>query len=130
MVDLSAYDMKLEEDPEKNRMQDALDLFGFIANHPLLNDLRIILLLNKKDLFEKKVKKRTIGRYFPDYRGTARNFRFSGLMIGNPHSASQSISFFERKFRSLCTARKGPVYSRVSCAIDTKLMKTIIQSIL
>ncbi len=50
-------------------MEEALRLFNSILNNKWFLDTSVILFLNKKDLFEKKIKERPLGDYFPDYRG-------------------------------------------------------------
>ncbi len=69
VVALSSYDQNMVEDPSVNRMSDALVLFDQMANHPLLSKKGLILFLNKRDLFTKKVKKSSIQKYFPEYQG-------------------------------------------------------------
>jgi len=56
-ADISAYDMKLREDPKINRMDDALDLFRDTINSKWFINIDVILFLNKKDIFEDKLKK-------------------------------------------------------------------------
>ncbi|KAI8896374.1 guanine nucleotide binding protein, alpha subunit [Globomyces pollinis-pini] len=69
IISLNAYDQVLVEDPTINRMHDSLTLFDEIVNHPLLDKPGIMLFLNKKDLYEKKIKNIPIQTYFPDYVG-------------------------------------------------------------
>ena len=52
---LSEYDQNLFEDNTKNRMVDALELFYKICNEKLFTNTHMILFLNKRDLFEKKI---------------------------------------------------------------------------
>ncbi|KAM9595511.1 guanine nucleotide-binding protein G(t) subunit alpha-2 isoform 5-T7 [Morphnus guianensis] len=66
---LSAYDMVLVEDDEVNRMHESLHLFNSICNHKFFAATSIILFLNKKDLFEEKIKKVHLSICFPDYDG-------------------------------------------------------------
>lgn len=44
------------EDEEKNRMEDALELFESCVNSPGFESKAIILFLNKMDLFTEKIK--------------------------------------------------------------------------
>ncbi|KAM8988199.1 guanine nucleotide-binding protein G(t) subunit alpha-2 isoform 1-T1 [Ara ararauna] len=66
---LSAYDMVLVEDDEVNRMHESLHLFNSICNHKFFAATSIILFLNKKDLFEEKIKKVHLSICFPEYDG-------------------------------------------------------------
>ena len=54
---LSEYDQALFEDRSQNRMDEAINLFSEISNGKYFKETSIILFLNKKDLFEKKIKK-------------------------------------------------------------------------
>lgn len=54
---ISEYDQVLYEESGQNRMYEALDLFDEICNSRWFKDTSMILFLNKKDLFEQKMKK-------------------------------------------------------------------------
>ncbi|KAG8142607.1 hypothetical protein E2320_005819 [Naja naja] len=56
-VALSDYDLVLAEDEEMNRMHESMKLFDSICNNKWFTDTSIILFLNKKDLFEEKIKR-------------------------------------------------------------------------
>ena len=68
---LSEYDQKLSEEETTNRMSEALKLFKDIANYKTFveKETAIILFLNKKDLFEKKLQRVPLNVYFKDYTG-------------------------------------------------------------
>lgn len=53
----------------QNRMQESLKLFDSICNNKWFTDTSIILFLNKKDLFEEKIKKSSLTICFPEYTG-------------------------------------------------------------
>lgn len=50
-------------------MSEALRLFNSILNNKWFLDTSVILFLNKKDLFEEKIRERPLADYFPDYPG-------------------------------------------------------------
>ena len=50
-------------------MQESLKLFDSICNNKWFTDTSIILFLNKKDLFEEKIKKSQLTICFPEYTG-------------------------------------------------------------
>ena len=50
-------------------MQESLKLFDSICNNKWFTDTSIILFLNKKDLFEEKIKKSSLTICFPEYTG-------------------------------------------------------------
>ena len=68
---VSEYDMNLYEDGATNRMVEALELFDDICNNTFFKNSSMILFLNKRDLFEQKIKKKSIADYdaFTDYDG-------------------------------------------------------------
>ncbi|KAF4091181.1 hypothetical protein AMELA_G00033980 [Ameiurus melas] len=66
---MSDYDLVLAEDEEMNRMHESMKLFDSICNNKWFEETSIILFLNKKDLFEEKVKKSPLTICFPDYTG-------------------------------------------------------------
>ncbi|EPB78475.1 g-protein alpha subunit [Ancylostoma ceylanicum] len=53
----------------QNRMHESLKLFDSICNNKWFTDTSIILFLNKKDLFEEKIKKSPLTICFPEYSG-------------------------------------------------------------
>lgn len=57
----------------QNRMQESLKLFDSICNNKWFTDTSIILFLNKKDLFEEKIRKSPLTICFPEYTGTFRS---------------------------------------------------------
>lgn len=69
VVNLAGYNQVLFEDPTKNRMQEALDLFSQIVNNKMFADTPIHLFLNKKDLFEKMILDTDMKHIFPEYTG-------------------------------------------------------------
>ncbi|KIH67043.1 g-protein alpha subunit [Ancylostoma duodenale] len=66
-VAMSEYDMVLAEDDEMNRMIESMKLFDSICNNKWFTETSIILFLNKKDLFEEKIKRSPLTRCFPEY---------------------------------------------------------------
>lgn len=63
-------------------MHESLHLFNSICNHRFFALTSIVLFLNKKDLFEEKIKKVHLSICFPDYDGrtNARCFNNSGVI--------------------------------------------------
>ena len=67
----------------QNRMHESLHLFNSICNHKFFAATSIILFLNKKDLFEEKIKKVHLSICFPDYDGES--VRSPSSKIGRAH---------------------------------------------
>ena len=55
----------------QNRMHESMKLFDSICNNKWFTDTSIILFLNKKDLFEEKIKKSPLTICYPEYTGEA-----------------------------------------------------------
>lgn len=55
VASLSEYDQALFEDASMNRMMEAINLFAEICNCKWFENSSMILFLNKRDLFEKKI---------------------------------------------------------------------------
>ena len=73
-VALSGYDLVdrqdgLAEDEEMNRMMESIKLFDSICNNKWFVETSIILFLNKKDLFEDKIRHSPLTICFPEYEG-------------------------------------------------------------
>lgn len=50
-------------------MMESMKLFDSICNNKWFTDTSIILFLNKKDLFEEKIKKSPLTICFPEFQG-------------------------------------------------------------
>ena len=55
-------------------MMESMKLFDSICNNKWFTETSIILFLNKKDLFEEKIKKSPLTVCYPEYTGTASLF--------------------------------------------------------
>lgn len=70
---LSEYDEVLQEDRRRNRMKEALQLFGGLTKMDFFRDVPLLLFLNKVDLFKQKITQVDLGQFFPSYKG-GRNY--------------------------------------------------------
>lgn len=115
-VALSAYDLVLAEDEEMNRMHESMKLFDSICNNKWFTETSIILFLNKKDLFEKKIPKSPLNLCFPDYEG-ANNY-------------SEAATFIQLKFEDL-NKRKDTkeIYTHFTCATDTSNIQFVFDAV-
>ena len=104
---LSEYDLVLEEDDEVNRMQESMKLFDSICNNRWFIDTSVILFLNKKDLFEEKIRRSPLKICFPNYNGE--------------NTYSEASSYIQHMFENLNRSqREDDVYTHFTCATDTK----------
>jgi len=62
-------------------MQESLKLFDSICNNKWFTDTSIILFLNKKDLFEEKIKKSPLTVCFQEYTGMMTDVSLSSLRV-------------------------------------------------
>uniref|UniRef100_A0A0M3IHC8 G-protein alpha subunit n=1 Tax=Ascaris lumbricoides TaxID=6252 RepID=A0A0M3IHC8_ASCLU len=69
VASLSSYDMFHEENRQMNRLCDSVELFDEMLNNRYLLLCSFILFLNKKDLFEEKLQRIPLSKYFPNYKG-------------------------------------------------------------
>ncbi|XP_038667429.1 guanine nucleotide-binding protein G(t) subunit alpha-2-like isoform X1 [Scyliorhinus canicula] len=113
---LSAYDMVLVEDEEVNRMHESLQLFNSICNNRYFSTSSIVLFLNKKDLFEEKVKKVHLGICFPEYNGS-NTFEDAGNYI-----KTQYLNLNLRQ-------DVKEIYSHMTCATDTQNVKFVFDAV-
>lgn len=115
---LSEFDQQLFEDEGTNRMIEALNLFDDICNNAFFTNSSMILFLNKRDLFETKIKTRNIADTadFKDYSGLANDY-------------SAGVHYFTNKFLARNKAGASrQIYHHVTCATDTKNVKVVFDA--
>ena len=119
IVSMSEYDQVLAEDHTVNRMKESLKLFGDTANGIHLSKKPFIIFFNKRDLFEEKVRKKSIHCAFPDYDG-------------EKHSILESSDFIVEKYLSQREDDKHeerPMYPHLVTATDTQLVKFVFTGV-
>lgn len=114
-VALSEYDLTLEEDGETNRMHESLNVFGNICESKWFINTSIILFLNKKDLFEEKIKKAPLKVCFDDYNG-GDDWEIAADFIG-------------QKFLEQNKQKNKEVFIHVTCATDTSNVKFVFDAV-
>jgi len=114
-VAISEYDLKLYEDDQTNRMHESLKLFKEICNSKWFIDTAMMLFLNKRDLFEEKIKKVDITVAFPEYTG--------GLNYEN------AVTFIKDKFLAQNENPKKHIYTHVTCATDTDGISVVFNAV-
>ncbi|AQZ11126.1 GPA1 (YHR005C) [Zygosaccharomyces parabailii] len=112
---MSEYDQMLFEDERVNRMQESIMLFDTLLNSKWFRNTPFILFLNKMDIFEEKVKRMPIRKFFPNYQGR----------VGD---AEAGVKYFENMFLSLNRSNK-PIYVKRTCATDTQTMKFVLTAV-
>ena len=117
---LSEYDQVLMEDSSMNRMTEAVDLFEEICNNRYFTNSSMILFLNKKDLFEEKIKNVHIG----DQTG----FRDFPVEFGDKNYYDAGVEYFLKKFLKVNRNPDRVVYNHVTCATDSRNVKVVFNA--
>lgn len=114
-VAMSEYDLKLYEDDRTNRMHESLKLFKEIANTKWFLNTAMILFLNKKDIFQEKIKKIDLNVAFPEYNGGC-----------NYENASKYI---KNIFVTQSEDPKKQIYTHETCATDTNNISVVFNAV-
>uniref|UniRef100_A0A914I3V0 Guanine nucleotide-binding protein G(I) subunit alpha n=1 Tax=Globodera rostochiensis TaxID=31243 RepID=A0A914I3V0_GLORO len=116
-VALSEYDMVLAEDDEMNRMIESMKLFDSICNNKWFLNTSIILFLNKKDLFEEKIRRSPLTLCFPEYTGS--------------NTYEEAATYIQYQFESLNKRKDGQkeIYTHFTCATDTNNIRFVFDAV-
>lgn len=115
VVAMDGYDMKLYEDENVNRIQEARKLFDDIVNSKWFQNTNIVLFLNKSDLFKEKIKTVDLKVCFSDYKG------------GQDYDAA--AKFMRHKFKKLNRRSGREIYAHITCATDTENVRFVFNSV-
>lgn len=114
VISLSAYDQFLEEDPSVNRMEDSIDLFRAMFYNQFLAKCSFILFLNKKDLFEQKLRYVPLQTFYPAFEDCLKN------MTIEDHYG-EAVEFIKKLFLDVKEPESNRhIYTHVTNATDTK----------
>merc|ERR1712042_185684 len=114
-VALSGYDLVLAEDEEMNRMMESMKLFDSICNNKWFVETSIILFLNKKDLFEQKIKYSPLSICFPEYKGL--------------NSFEDAAAFIQLQFEAKNKSSTKEIYCHQTCATDTNNIQFVFDAV-
>lgn len=112
---LSEFDQLLYEDNETNRLEEALVLFDEICNSRWFKDTAIILFLNKRDLFEEKLRVKRLKDSFPQYDGD--------------NSFESAWQWISQKFTEKRNDESKKIYTHVTCATDDQNIMYVFNSV-
>mmetsp|Transcript_26 Transcript_26/g.59 ORF Transcript_26/g.59 Transcript_26/m.59 type:complete len:354 (+) Transcript_26:160-1221(+) len=115
VVAISEYDMVLAEDRATNRMHESLQVFRELCESEVLQGAAVILFLNKRDIFAKKIKRTPLTVCFADYKG-ANDYKPTSQYIRN-------------QFVGMKLKRKRKIYPHITCATDTNNVKRVFESV-
>lgn len=127
---LSEYDQVLLEDRDSNRMDEALLLFEEICKCKWFRDTSIILFLNKKDVFEEKIKRVPISKWHKMSK-----LKSVEPYTGPPNDYRRGCDYWMKLFKAR-GRRGGPkasalnqIYAHVTCATDTNNIRHVMRSV-
>ena len=126
---ISEYDQVLFEDATQNRMVESLNLFHEVCHSRWFENTSIILFLNKRDLFEEKIKEVDIRQRDP---ADEDQWLFDDYTGGCDYEAA--VSYIVQKYLALGqtkgtgTASAREIYWHVTCATDTGNISTVFNA--
>ncbi|KAL9647852.1 hypothetical protein ABK040_008126 [Willaertia magna] len=69
MVSLSEFDLTCYESNETWRVQETVEVLRDISNKPMFLNTPLIMILNKKDILQQKLKNKSFKQYFKEFKG-------------------------------------------------------------
>ena len=106
---ISEYDQVLLEDGKTNRLLESRDLFIEILKNVAFQNSDVVLFLNKKDVFEEKMKSGSFNNYITLYKGKPDDAGAAILYIKS--------NIFEKAFNAYGSGKT--FYCHVTQATDT-----------
>ncbi|NXP40400.1 GNAI3 protein, partial [Leiothrix lutea] len=115
-LELFSWFVPCVKEQEENRMHESMKLFDSICNNKWFTDTSIILFLNKKDLFEEKIKKSPLTICYPEYTGS--------------NTYEEAAAYIQCQFEDL-NRRKDTkeIYTHFTCATDTKNVQFVFDAV-
>lgn len=117
---LSEYDQVLFEDETQNRMDEALQLFDQIINSKWFKQTSCILFLNKRDLFEMKLKKKPLKKFYQPAQDSE---------ITDDTDLDQCGNFFKKAFLKKSKSPDKSIFTHITCATDTTNVKFVFNAV-
>ena len=115
MTSLAEFDQECYEEKGFKRVVESLETFEKVINNKLFQKVPFILMLNKRDLFERKIAKKSFKKYFPNYTGDEKN-------------PQQCIDFISKMFLGKCKERStDTILVQPHCAISKEETEQMLQ---
>ncbi|KAI8334760.1 guanine nucleotide binding protein, alpha subunit [Chlamydoabsidia padenii] len=115
VVAISGYDQVLIEDQDSSQMHEALMLFNTICNSSFVST-SMILLLNKIDVFKRKIQLSPVSHYFSDYNGS-------------DDSLEQTKAYFKSRFQRLNRNPRRRIFTHFTNATDPLLLQQVMMAV-
>ena len=111
----------LENEDEKNRLIDALEVFESLVHHPMLDPKSFIVFVNKMDLLPQRLMSHPV-RDFIDYKPD----------LSKKDPLKQYIHFLFNNMERIISKRKKPlsIFYHRTTAVDSKIMSKIIHIVM
>ena len=122
LVNLSSFNKKSKENPEKNELVDSLELFEEMVNHESFNNIPILLLFNKVERFSSLIESgNDLCKIFPEHenRGKSATERIES-----------SLSFLKLKFESKAWSRKDYLHCRFVSLLNNQDSNQLLMEML
>lgn len=113
----------------QNRMHESMKLFDSICNNKWFTDTSIILFLNKKDLFEEKIKKSPLKICYPEYSGEKRHLKARHFNLCVNHFNNRWAKSIIKAIDSNNGKLQGRNKTLTGCAIVKKIVNDIKYSL-
>ncbi|GAA5970445.1 hypothetical protein JCM11641_001712 [Rhodosporidiobolus odoratus] len=119
LVAVSEYDQNLFEDESVNRLAEATMLWESISTSRWFEKTAFVLLLNKTDLFTRKIlgEGPPLRDCFPEYTGA-------------PGNVEEAKKFMQARFMALNKKRDRGLYAHHTCATDTQQSRIVIAAMM
>lgn len=112
-------------------MHESLKLFNTVINCQWFLKTSVVLFLNKKDLFEEKLRRYPLSDTFPEYKGKIEHFSqkcYSKDYFTGGADYSEGTRFIEQMFNKQKTSPDKIIYVHKTCATDTKNIEFVLDA--
>ncbi|KAI8832132.1 guanine nucleotide binding protein, alpha subunit [Chytriomyces cf. hyalinus JEL632] len=115
LIAISSYDQVCMEDESMNRMVENMNLFASICNHPMFKATSMIVFMNKIDIFNEKLAKSPISKYFPTFTGQ--------------NSYEEGTAYFSNRITELNKYPEKSIYIYFTWATDTSQISSVLGTV-
>lgn len=98
--------MTVDDDPKVSQFDESLQVFKQVANDSRLQNIPLVLLLNKKDLMLSRLDDYPLAKYCPDYRGRDGDYQ-------------DAIDYFKRRFMEVNEQKDRACYIYITNGTDS-----------
>ena len=112
-------------------MIESMKLFDSICNNKWFVSTSVILFLNKKDLFDEKIRKSPLTLCFAEYPGNNYLWCLLSFWFLGPNSYEEAATYIQFQFESLNKRKDGQkeIYTHFTCATDTNNIRFVFDAV-